>query len=194
MSYNYLEQPQLEKKRRFFIAILPPSEVQDYANQVKQHFATTYHSKAALRSPPHITLQPPFEWEISKLSNLETVLTDFAQTLAPIPIILEGFSAFCPRVIYINVHQTPELLETQKKLLNCLESSLDITDIKAKSRTFHPHLTVGFRDLTKANFYQAWEEFQHQKVYFSFFCSELNLLIHDGKRWQVKSNFACGKE
>jgi 2'-5' RNA ligase len=47
---------------RYFIALLPPQEMQDYANQVRQHFADHYASRKAFNSPPHITLEPPFEW------------------------------------------------------------------------------------------------------------------------------------
>jgi 2'-5' RNA ligase len=51
---------------RFFIALLPPQMIQDYANQIKQYFAEQYTSQGAQKSPPHITLQPPFVWEDAK--------------------------------------------------------------------------------------------------------------------------------
>lgn len=45
---------------RFFIALLPPKHIRDYANEVKQEFADQYASRGAQNFPP-ITLQPPFE-------------------------------------------------------------------------------------------------------------------------------------
>ena len=176
-------------KKIFFIALLPPVKVQEEATKIKQYFAKNYNSKAALKSPPHITLQPPFDWEIENLSRLEQQLQQFCQSQGCIPMILDGFAAFKPRVIYINVLKTSELLTIQKSLMSYLESSLDIVHQVSKSRPFAPHLTVAFRDLTKPNFHQAWAEFKDQKFYFEFLVEHLTLLVHDGKMWEVYQNF-----
>ena len=178
-----------QPKRLFFIALLPPQNVQVYANQIKQHFATVYKSKAALKSPPHITIQPPFNWNINNLTTLEQVLQQFAQTQANIPIKLDGFSSFPPRVIYIDVNKTQKLLDLQKNLGDYLESSLNIIDKRNKNRDFNPHLTVGFKDLSKNNFYRAWEEFKEKKVNFNFTVNKLTLLLHNQGKWEIKKDF-----
>jgi 2'-5' RNA ligase len=94
-----------------------------------------------------------------------------------------------PRVIYINVVKTPELLALQKDLMACVEASLGIVHQVSKTRPFAPHMTVAFRDLTKQNFRAAWPEFRHRRLEFEFTASELTLLIHDGRRWNVSANF-----
>lgn len=179
-------------KHRFFIALLPPQEVQDYANGIKHIFAERYHSRAALKSPPHITLQPPFDWAADNLSTLTNTLNKFAAQQAPVPVTLSGFGAFIPRVVYIHVIKTPALLELQATLMAHLETVLKIVDPVSKTRPFAPHLTVGFRDLTKQNFRAAWAEFQHQPLHFEFTVFHLTLLIHDGKRWNVCQQFQLG--
>ena len=63
--------------KRFFIALIPPKEVQEEATKIKEHFRDVYNSKAALKSPPHVTLQPPFEWDIEELPKLIQELNDF---------------------------------------------------------------------------------------------------------------------
>jgi 2'-5' RNA ligase len=178
-----------QSKRRFFIALLPPLEIQDYANEIKQYFAQTYESRAAQKSPPHITLQPPFEWQLDTLPVLEQCLKTFADTRTPVPVTLNGFGAFVPRVIYINVLKTPELLTLQQDLMAYLETSLGIFDQVSKTRPFAPHMTVAFRDLTRQNFRAAWSEFQHQQLKFEFTASQLTLLIHDGRQWNVSAEF-----
>ena len=100
----------------YFIALLPPQEIQDYANGVKQYFAERYNSRHAQKSPPHITLQAPFEWDKESVVVLEQCLSNFAGTRQSIPIMLSGFGAFAPRVIYINVVKTAELLSLQADL------------------------------------------------------------------------------
>lgn len=178
-----------DSKDLFFIALLPPGEVQNFATQVKQHFAEAYQSRHALKSPPHITLYPPFKWEVEKIPNLEQTLETFALTQSSIPVTLEGFGAFSPRVIYINVLKNAELLNLQKALMRELEESLNLVDQRSQNRPFSPHMTVAFRDLTKANFRLAWEEYQNQKVNFNFMISSLTLLRHTGKRWEIKRQF-----
>lgn len=176
-------------KRRFFIALVPPPEIQDYTNQVKQIFADRYHSRAALKSPPHITLQPPFEWLADDLPTLSQALTEFALQQAAVPVTLSGYGAFVPRVVFINVVKTGELLALQAALMAYLEAKLGIGDRTAKTRPFAPHMTVGFRDLTKPNFRTAWAEFQPQSLEFEFTATHLTLLIHNGQRWNICQEF-----
>ena len=42
---------------------------------IKQEFANRFNSKAALRSPPHITLHMPFKWKEEKEVKLIDVLS-----------------------------------------------------------------------------------------------------------------------
>ncbi|MGJ5631891.1 2'-5' RNA ligase family protein [Nostoc sp. CALU 1950] len=175
---------------RFFIAFLPSQDIQDYANQIKQDFADRYSSSGALKSPPHITLQPPFEWADANLPLLEASLKEFARGQQPLAITLRGFDAFVPRVVYINVVRSQELLTFQANLMAYTESNLGIVDQVSKTRPFAPHITVAFRDLTKQNFKAAWPEFEKRQLHFEFTADKLTLLLHDGKRWNIKSQFA----
>lgn len=174
---------------RYFIALLPPQTIQTEATAIKHVFKERYQSKAALRSPPHITLQPPFEWPKSATPKLEQALTQFATQANPIPISLLGFSAFPPRVIYINVLKTPELMTLQAKLIGYLESTLSIVPSRSKQRPFSPHLTVAFRDLKPAQFRQAWPEFKNCPFQAEFVVPNLTLLLHDGVRWHSCQHF-----
>jgi 2'-5' RNA ligase len=179
----------MPKKNLFFIALIPPLEIQEFATEVKQHFAEVYNSRAALRSPPHVTLQPPFEWESERLPLLQEKLREFAQNQPPIPMTLHNYKSFKPRVIYINVIKSAELVEAQKNLSNYLESSLDIVHLPSKNRPFAPHLTVAFRDLTKDKFHQAWKIFREKELYFNFLVSHLTLLRHGDQGWVVYQQF-----
>ncbi len=174
---------------RFFIALLPPQQIQDYANQIKQYFADRYASRGAQNSPPHITLQPPFEWIDANVLLLEENLRNFASVRESVPITLSGYQAFAPRVIYINVVKTPELLALQADLMSHLENHLGIVDKVSKTRPFAPHMTVAFKDLTRQNFKAAWPEFEQRELQFEFAADNITLLQHDGKRWNVKSEF-----
>ncbi|TRU27315.1 MAG: 2'-5' RNA ligase family protein [Microcystis aeruginosa Ma_MB_S_20031200_S102] len=172
------------------LAILPNHTLIQQRPKIKLEFAEIYNSRAALKSPPHVTLQPPFRWNLGQLPDLERCLEEFARLHSPIPLILQNFAAFKPRVIYINVQKTPELLTLQKQLLQQLESSLNISDNVSKSRAFAPHLTVGFRDLTKDNFWKAWSKYANQELFFEVMIDEITLLIHNGKHWEIYRQFS----
>jgi len=179
----------MRDEARFFVALLPPLEVQEYANQVIQELGDRYQTRTS-KSPPHITLQPPFQWQIQQVSQLEQTLSNFARSQSRVSMKLSGFGAFVPRVLYIDVLKTAELLALQAALTKHLEETLEIVDPKSKSRAFAPHLTVASRNFTRLTFKQAWAELQLRPVEFEFVGDRLTLLIHDGQRWQIQSEFA----
>jgi len=175
--------------QRFFLALLPPQPIQDAANEIKQYFADRYASCAAFKSPPHITLQPPFLWDCHQLSQLADALQTFAATQSPITITLDGFAAFPPRVIFLHVIPSPELLTLQAQLITFVENTLGIRDYADRDRPFHPHLTVASRDLTPQNFKLAWDEFQGRSLSFNWTATDLTLLMHTGQQWIVQQQF-----
>lgn len=177
------------KTTRFFVALIPPHAVQAEATRLKEHFRDNYYSKAALKSPPHITLQAPFEWPNDDRDRLLSALSQFKSQFSDIPITLSGFGAFPPRVIYIDVEQTDELMALQSELSRYLADSLGIVDPMSRSRPFCPHLTVAFRDLKPVAFRRAWPEFEHQEIEFSFVVNEIVLLLHTGKEWISHKHF-----
>ncbi len=179
-----------KSNRLYFIALLPPQDVQDRVTEIKQHFADHYKSRAALKSPPHITLQPPFKWLDENVPALEQRLSEFAAERSPFPIALSGFAAFPPRVIYLNVVKTPALLSLQADLAARLQTALNIVDPSSKQRPYAPHVTVAYKDLTKPNFQAAWPEFKEKPIQFEFAAARLTLLLHNGQRWNIHSEFA----
>ncbi|PSN20394.1 2'-5' RNA ligase [filamentous cyanobacterium CCP5] len=185
-------------KARYFVALLPPDSLQQEIQAIKREFQTRYGSKAALKSPPHITLYPPFLWPHHADSLLHQALQVFAAQIDPVFIELSGFGAFPPRVIYVDVLETPALMELQPILRDHLEQTIGIVNQRyfpgsdpppSQQRRFIPHMTVAFRDLKPASFRQVWPEFEHRSFQASFWVPELTLLIHDGQRWQIAQNF-----
>jgi len=173
---------------RYFIAFIPPQPIQDYANQVIRTLSDRYHTRTA-HAPPHITLQPPFLWQSNATAQLEACLSSFARSQVQVPIVLSGFGAFAPRVLFINVLKTIELLRLQADLMAHLEKTLEIVDSVAQRRPFSPHLTIASRNLNRQTFKQAWAELQPQTVEFEFIGDRLALLIHNGHCWQVQAEF-----
>ncbi|MGB3239319.1 MAG: 2'-5' RNA ligase family protein [Geitlerinemataceae cyanobacterium] len=173
----------------YFIALLPPMEIAEEVTQIKRDFANNHGSCAALKSPPHVTLQPPFERSNEEVELLKVCLQEFVGGYAPVPITLSGFGAFPPRVIYVDVVKTPELMALQSGLAAYLEANVAWVDPRNRSRPFSPHMTVAFRDLKREAFQRAWSEFEDRSLYFEFTASYLTLLSHNGQRWEIETEF-----
>jgi 2'-5' RNA ligase len=180
--------------QRFFIAIVPPPDIQAIAHAIQRQFAEEYASQAAQKSPPHITLPPPFAWMLHDLPSLERSLAKFALQQASFQVELDGFAAFPPTVIYINVVKTAALLNLQTSLMANLENTLEIGDVAPKRRTFTPHITVAFRDLTQPNFTAAWHLFQGRSLQLQFLADSLSLLLHDGHQWHIHKTLPFSEE
>ena len=74
----------VEKRKLYFIAIIPPSPVYEEALELKKYFKEQYGSKAALNSPPHITLHMPFLWNEEKEKKLTERLLVFSKKCDPL--------------------------------------------------------------------------------------------------------------
>jgi 2'-5' RNA ligase len=179
----------MKDKALYFIAIIPPQPVFDQTWQLKNYFKEHYQSKASLNSPPHITLHMPFEWKIEKEEILVAKLKQFASQQEGGVLQLSNFKAFPPRVIYVDVVKSNWLESIQKELHRFCKRELNLFNANYKEHAFHPHLTLAFRDLRKQNFLRAWEEFSNREYQASFPVSEIALLKHNGRSWDVVKKF-----
>lgn len=164
----------------FFVAILPPEAIQQELRQIQIQIAQTYGVRGALRSPPHITLVPPFSLASpvsgppEAIDALQAKLAALASHQAPLPLQLRGFAAFVPRVIYVHVTPTPALLQLQASLQEHFPPRPRAPGV----HRFVPHITVAFRDLSPVRFHQIWPEYQGRSLQLDFTALGLTLLRH----------------
>jgi 2'-5' RNA ligase len=178
---------------KYFLAIVPPEPILSEVMALKEYFSEHHKSKGALRSPGHITLHMPFNWPDKKRDKLRDALADFAGNQKPVAIKLKDFNCFAPRVIFIDVEHSDELLELQKKSDRFFKTELNVFSAAYRDLPFHPHMTVAFRDLKKNEFAAAWSLFENKKFEASFTADSIALLQHDGLKWNVLENFKLGK-
>lgn len=173
-----------------FVALIPPEPLKEEISSLKEEIRQRYGAKRALRLPAHITLQPPFKIGSSQLPVLHDTIREFARTQQPLEVELEGFGAFAPRVIFIEVANPPPLKKLQKGLLKVLEK--EIFPGEEPPREFHPHITLATRDLSRNNFKPAWDEFRNRQFKKSFTAAEIYLFQHNGKTWDIIMEFKFG--
>ncbi len=181
-----------DKRKLYFIAIVIPLPFGSEVTTIKQHFSDRYKSKAALRSPPHITLHMSFEWNEEKEARLVESLQKYSLTCSAVQIRFRNFGCFPPRVIFIEIEKSAQLDGMQNNLQRFCKQELNLFNANYKELPFHPHVTVAFRDLKKADFTKAWEEFASKKFEGEFTLQELSLLKHNGKSWDVLHQFPVG--
>ncbi|MGK7911941.1 MAG: 2'-5' RNA ligase family protein [Synechococcus sp.] len=176
----------------FFLALLPPPDIQARITAIKQEFSDRFNSRHAFKSPPHITVFPPFKWPRSQVSQFEC-LADFAGSQAEIPVTLSGFGAFPPRVIYVRPFKSSVLMEAYERLQVFLADRLELVDPMANKRVFSPHVTVANRDLSTKNFHVAWAEFEGRAFQAEYTSTQLTLLQHNGRNWEIDREWQfCG--
>jgi 2'-5' RNA ligase len=178
-----------DKSQVYFIAFIPPAPVFEDALKLKQYFKETYNSKAALNSPPHITLHMPFRFRSDKETELIEKLKEFIKRHDPLKICLDNFSSFPPRVIFLNVATSQQLIVFQKELQRFCKKELNLFNANYKEDPFHAHLTLAFRDLKKAEYARAWEEFSKKEYKAEFIADKVALLKHNGREWKVLKEF-----
>jgi 2'-5' RNA ligase len=174
----------LKKEELYFIALVPPEKIEAEVNEIKAYISARFDSKAALRSPPHITLHMPFKFPQAKESKLISSLAILSNECTPVDISINDYGAFQPKVIYLKIEASKELNILQEQLAKWMKTKLKVFSKPNPYRTFTPHMTVAFRDLSMKKFYEAWTEFESKKKKYQFRIWGMYLLKHDGSKWQ----------
>lgn len=182
-------QPHLNTESLYFIALLLPQQLSAAVDKIKHDVAANFESKAALRSPPHITLHMPFRLPEKKKTKLHILLENFALNHSPFDVDLRNFNVFAPRVIYIDVAPSDALDNLHITLIREMRREMQTFNGDYKTG-FHPHITIAFRDLKPKNFRAAWEVYQKETFSSRFIASQISLLKHNGQFWEVDEHYS----
>jgi len=177
----------------YFIALIPHDKLRDQIRSIKERMLTDYGAGHALKSPAHITLQRPFNRSERDEVFMSQALLRFASERKPFKVNLDGFGAFPPRVIYINIIDHEPLKELHSHLKEMLRTELNFTPEEIM-KDMQPHMTVATRDLTKSAFSEAWSELQEEKFKASFEVNSIFLLKHNGRHWDIMEEFPFGRK
>ena len=170
--------------RLYFLAILTPDSINLLVRQYKEWMREHFNSKAALKSPAHITLVPPFKLEPALENDLKKTLDDFSSNIHSFPLSLRNFSCFPPRVIFVQVAESKALSNVHEHLNRHLTEK-KLFDTKAAYSNFTAHITVATRDLACEHFDRAWSHFRGLTFTADFTAEGIALLRNTPGRWDV---------
>ncbi len=169
----------------YFIGLLPPADIRKEITEFKQYFLEKFGVRHAMKSPPHITLVPPFKWPEANEKQLTSALDRFASNEHNFPVVFENFGSFPPRVIFVDVRKNEPLEILYRKLTEYLSGEWNLLPDKNPGRPYHAHVTIAFKDLMKHQYNEAWPGFRDRKVMYEFTAGGITLLKHSGKQWEI---------
>jgi len=178
------------EKQLYFLAIVPPDPLYSYALKQKHYFAEHHNSKAALKSPPHVTLHMPFRLKEKKEDELIDKLEKLGSGITSFELQTEGYGQFHEKVVHIEVSKTDELQFLFEQIRRCMKVNFNQFNADYKNRGYNPHLTVAFRDLKRDEFKRAWPLFREEKAHFPFEVKSFSILKHNGKSWDVHKDIS----
>jgi len=172
----------------YLVAILPGEDISQEVTGFKEYMASYFGACHALKSPPHITLIPPFRWLDLSAELLAVALEAFSCQQIPFELSLRDFNRFDEKVIFVGVEPCRELDELERDLVSYLESAIGLK--RNHGLGFHPHMTIAHRDLSRDAFPSAWNYFSSLRYHRSFPVDALACLRHKGGLWEVWRSFS----
>jgi 2'-5' RNA ligase len=177
------------KMSLYYIAIVVPEPLQSEITALKTDIHQRIGAISALKSPAHITLFPPFRWEISNEKALKTVIDAFAfcffEKRGPLSINLKNFGFFRKSTVFIQPEANESLSLLRGALLDYLSMHINLYDEKDAARPFHPHITLVNRDISETDFDLIWAEYAHKTLEADFSVGNISLLRKGEERWEI---------
>ncbi len=175
----------MDKYGLYFLAITPPTSISEKIQQIRLFIYNQYGCKQALKAPPHITLHMPFRFPLNKEDKLLTTLSAF-KFEKEIDIQLNNFAVFSLKVIFIDVIKNTEIEMLYHTLKSYLKTNLNIFNEADNMRSFHPHITVAFRDVKKHQSNEILNNIQKQfRIQDTFTTQQMVVLKHNTHYWDV---------
>jgi 2'-5' RNA ligase len=175
----------MAKEGLYMLAIMPPPDLTEEIEDIRQQFADTYNCKAALKPPVHITLIPPFKTADTIEEELAKHISGWAHTKEPFLVELKNFDVFRRnQVVFIHVEPSVSLRVFQRELEDKFRLNYSHIDIKTYS-DYNPHITIGYRDIPRDLFKPAAIEYLEKPFSATFLVDKFYLWKHNSIRWQV---------
>lgn len=169
----------------FYIAIVCPEQVEEKIKELKEHMQSRYGCRAALKSPAHLTIIPPFRAEDEMEKNLLDFVQTFNMGMVPVDITITGFSNFGDRVLYADVLPNASLNQLEKEATTEFNNSFPAIIFGMKPE-FNPHVTIATRDIPEGKLAEAKSYFEdNHSLNETFTAKEMVLFKLVNGWWQI---------
>lgn len=171
------------QQNTYFVAFVLPEPVLGRVEELKRLISEKFGSMACLKAPAHITLIPPFWFPDDQ--RVISALRSFTWNDS-ISIQLSGYGTFGKKVLFIKPEPNEALTAVYHAIQGHFKALLDIDDKEKRKLPFVPHVTIGNRDWTEAQFLTARDYFT-QYLPFEATCelTTISLLKFEAGKWRV---------
>jgi 2'-5' RNA ligase len=173
--------------QKYFLALVPPSDILEKVNEIKIALREQFGIKYALKSPPHVTLKMPFNYSEAKEDRLREMLEVPLKEQRSFPVTISGVGAFGNRVVYLNITPSEELVGLQSAISKFCKTQLHLVE-ELSDRSYHPHMTVAFKDLKASQFQEVFDFVSSRKIELEFVAEEVTILKRTDGKWKVLYN------
>lgn len=177
--------------QKYFLALVPPQEILEKATDIKEQIRDQFGIKYALKSPPHITLKMPFNYNEEKEDILISKLGEHLKEQEPFQVKISGVGTFGNRVIFLAIERCANLAQLQHGLKLFCKQNLHLVD-ELSDRNFHPHMTVAFKDLKPGQFTEVLAMVKQLSFTAEFSAENLVLLKRIEGRWILHKKVLFG--
>lgn len=165
--------------------MIPDPATEQELHGFKLELFEKYQCKAALKSPAHITLIPPFPWANFQTERINQIFNNYVPSISPFSVTIDGFNTFGTQVFFAQPLYEEKLYQLQSSVRQYFEP---ILKDKIKDRfLFHPHITIANRDLKSTDLPEITKSFEIKKYRKTILLSEISLLYHNGTKWEIVS-------
>lgn len=165
-------------KSLYTTTIVPPAGLAQEIRTLQQEFADRYGTAAALKPPVHTTFSPPEHLDPSGADDYQQQLTEVCKEAVPFEITLSGFDCFLKnKVMFIAVAPCEPLMK--------LEQAFRSRKNSKETRPYHPHITIGYRNMLPEVFERAVEDYKSRTFNASFMVDALYVWKHEGGMWKT---------
>ena len=156
--------------------ILLEKEHFNYARRLELELRQWFGSNEGLKQPPHITFKAPFT--VNSMEPFANYLDELAATTHPFDVTVEGFGAFPPHVLYLDVEPNQELFALHTRVLEELDSAYQVPPGRFEGQQVKFHSTVAIGDPTENAFASAKAWLGENSPRFSFTIKTFGLFYH----------------
>lgn len=173
---------------KYFIALVPEGSIQEEATALKEEMKSKFNVKYALKSPAHVTIKMPFNYNELKEERLIDQLRKFFSDFKAFDIVFKGFDRFGRRVIFVDVLPNMALNALQLELGSFCKLKLKLVN-ELSDKAFHPHMTIAFKDVKPKLFEEYWKHIKTKKFKANYAVKDIALLKRSEGRWHVIHRF-----
>lgn len=168
----------------YFIALIPEKEFSEKVRKLQEGLREEHGISYAMRLPPHITLQAPFQCQPGLEKNLMECMAKFRSEFQGLSLKANNFGSFIQPVIFVSLEKNTCLHALQEEITEELTRAGCLVAAQ-RNNNYHPHISLAYRDLTPEKHAEIWPSFESRKLEDPFEAKSLVLFKHSGFQWEV---------